>query len=75
MPVTKRSPLKKKMSRKDKEPDQVIDSLIRVEIYRKNDKPFDGRLSREDLKKVWCEALRKNFSDVDGMAAIQIRGL
>ncbi len=50
------------------------DTLVRVEIFRKNDKPFDGRLGRQDLKKLWVEALRRPESDLDGLASVQIRG-
>jgi hypothetical protein len=50
------------------------DTLIRVEIFRKNDKQFDGRLSRQNLVDVWTEALRKKEEDLDGFASIQIHG-
>jgi hypothetical protein len=49
------------------------ENLIRVEINRKNDKVFDGKLSREDLIEVWS-ALRQDKTQLDGIATIQIRG-
>jgi len=60
--------------KKSKFPEAEADTLIRVEIFRKNDKPFDGRLSREDLVRVWSEALLQDSSLIDGLASIQIRG-
>jgi len=39
-------------SKKSKREEPIPDTLVRLELYRKNDKPFDGRLSREDLLKV-----------------------
>jgi hypothetical protein len=57
-----------------KSKDSVVDSLIRIEIFKKNDKTFDGRLCRGDILKVWSEALRRDRSEVEGFASIQIRG-
>jgi hypothetical protein len=76
------NPRKRKMASRDesgsfkksKPIDPVPDTLVRCEIFRKNDKPFDGRLSREDITKVWVESLRQDFSFLDGFASIQIRG-
>jgi hypothetical protein len=50
------------------------DTLVRIEIFRKNDKQFDGRLSRQNILDIWKEALRRNPEEIDGFASIQIRG-
>jgi hypothetical protein len=60
--------------KKSKVTEQIADTLVRVEIFKKNDKTFDGRLSRDDLVKVWTEALRQDPLLIDGVASIQIRG-
>ncbi len=65
---------KEVVPKKSKVVEATPDTLIRCELYRKNDKLFDGRLSREDIVKVWTEALRQDFSYLDGFASIQIRG-
>ncbi len=61
-------------SKKPNRGDPIPDTLVRVELYKKNDKVFDGRLVREDLIKVWSEALRRDPNDLDGVASIQVRG-
>ncbi len=61
--------LPSKKARKEIPPE----SLIRVEVNRKNDKVFDGKLSREDLVKIWL-ALKQNTEQLDGIATIQIPG-
>jgi hypothetical protein len=50
------------------------DTLVRVEIFKKGDKPFDGRLGRAHIVLVWEEALRQSKADLEGFASIQIRG-
>jgi hypothetical protein len=50
------------------------DNLVRVEIFKRNDKHFDGRLSRENLLSIWTEALHRNPSELAGFASVQIYG-
>jgi hypothetical protein len=50
------------------------ETLIRVEIFRRNEKPFDGRLSRENLLEVWSQALRRKQDELEGFASVQLRG-
>jgi hypothetical protein len=54
--------------------DDLPDNLVRVEIFRKNDKLFDGRLGRENIVDLWTQALRRKADEIDGFASIQIRG-
>lgn len=45
--------------------------LVTFEVYKLNDKPFDGQLCREDRKNIWKEAGR-NISELQQVAQKKI---
>ena len=61
------------VSKKAKKFNLAADSLVRLEITRKNDKVFDNKLGRVDILSLWS-SLRLKSSDLDGFARVQIPG-
>lgn len=66
------APARPKKDDPEKGKKSVENLVVRVEIHRLNEKPFSGRLSREDLAEVWSEGLMCSTSNLFGFASILI---